>query len=101
MAGLHYILLHTTIIQEIVKLLLNAAGNNAWTLLTTKSNDGDTALHNAAYNNHPDIVELLLNTAGNNAQEFMDIQNCEKKTAFDYATPQAKEVMEKYRKNIQ
>ena len=60
-----------------------------------------TALHYAAYNNHPDVVELLLNTAGDNAQEFMDIQNCDKKTAFDIAKPQEKEVMEKYRKNNQ
>ena len=58
-------------------------------------------MHNAANNHSTEIVELLLNTAGDNAQEFMDIQNCEKKTAFDYAKPQAKEVMEKYRKNNQ
>ena len=86
---------------EAVKFILNIAGDKTWTLLTTKSQNGWTALHTAAYNNHLDVVKLLLNAAGNNAQEFMDIQNCEKKTAFYYAATETKEVMKKYRKNNQ
>ena len=86
---------------EIIKLLLKAAGDKTWTLLTTKSQYDCTALHYAANNNSTEIVELLLNTAGDNAQEFMDIQDNRGRTALDIAKPQAKDVIEKYRKNIQ
>ena len=97
--ALHYAARHGS--TEMVKLLLDTAGDNTWILLTKKSDTGNTALHYAANNDSTEIVKLLLNTAGNNAQEFMDIQNRDKKTAFYYAATQTKEVMEKYRKNIQ
>ena len=95
LTALHFAARHRS--PEMVKLLLNTAGDNAWTLLTTKSQNGYTALHYAANNNSTEIVELLLNTAGNNAQKFMDIRNRYETTAFDFAKPQAKEIMKKYR----
>ena len=52
---------------EIIKLLLKAAGDKTWTLLTIKDIDGWTALHFAARNGSTEMVKLLLNTAGDNA----------------------------------
>ena len=86
---------------DIANLLLNAAGENKWPILIAKNNNHDTALHLAAFKNSLDIVNLLLNAAGENAQKLMAICNRYKKTAFDIAMPEAKAVMEKYRKNNQ
>ena len=51
---------------EIIKLLLNAAGDKTETLLTIKDDAGWTALHFAAKNGSTEMVKLLLDTAGNN-----------------------------------
>ena len=52
--------------EEIIKLLLKAAGDKTWTLLTIKDNNGWTALHYAAKNGSTEMVKLLLNAAGDN-----------------------------------
>jgi hypothetical protein len=41
---------------------------------------GDTALHNAAWKNHPEIVQMLLERGAR-----ADLQNKENKTAFNMA----------------
>jgi len=84
--------------QDVAKLLINTAGDRAWMLITARNNvlDGYTALHDAAERGHTEMVKLLLDTAGNNAQEFIDMLNDHKKTAFDIATPEVKEIMKKY-----
>ena len=87
--------------SKIIKIILNIAGDKTWTLLTTRSSFGNTTLHYAAMDNHIAHILLLLNAAQDKAQELMDIGSVNGNTAFDIAMPEAKAVMEKYRKNNQ
>lgn len=86
---------------DIIKILLNAAGENAWTLMIEQNEWGETALHLSVDNNHIEIVTLLLNAAGNRAHELIAITGFKRKTAFDYASPEIKEIMEKHCQNNQ
>jgi len=73
---------------KIGKLLLNAAGDNAWTLLTMQTTIGYTALHWAANTGHTEIVKLLLNAAGDNTWTLLTMQDNYGETALFYAVKQ-------------
>jgi hypothetical protein len=94
---LHYIASDYYCNKKIVKLILEVAGDNAWTLLTMQTVvQGSTALHLAAHYNRIEYVKLLLEVAGNQAQAFMNIRNKNGKTAFDIAAPKVQEVMKSH-----
>ena len=70
---------------EVVKFILNVAGDKTWMLLPVKNKGGWTALHCAACYNNPDTVEFLLNTVGNNAWTLLTIQDNDGWTALHFA----------------
>src|SRR5262249_40713438 len=88
---------------EKVKILLDAAGENTWNLLTMQCSRGNTALHYLAKcklletYKKIETIQFLLDIAGDKAQEFIHIPNNKGKTAFDLAkTPEIKKVMQQY-----
>jgi hypothetical protein len=68
------------------KLLLDTAGDNAWTLLTMQDINGDTALHCAAFDDScVETVKLFFNAAGNNVWTLLTMQNDFNETALHCA----------------
>jgi len=91
--ALHYAIQNS---MKIVQLFLSAAGDQAYTLIIRQDNNGETALHYAAKLGRTEIATLILNVAANNVKAYIAIENRNKETAFDIATPEVKEIMQKY-----
>lgn len=85
--------------SNVVKTILNIAGNKTWELLTTKDNQSWTPLHYAANHGYPEVVKSLLDAASNRVQELMTIQNKHGQTALEVAHSDIKELMATYRHN--
>ena len=85
MAIQHCIVLQHNNCTEIVKLILDAAGDTASTLIAMQNTYGRTALHWAAYNNRTEIVKLILDAAGDTASTLLTKQNNLGNTALHWA----------------
>ena len=90
----------------VVELLLNVAGDNAWTLLTAKTIAGWTALHQSVLLGPIEMIKILLNAAGDEVENFMAMQTYKLKltlypghTASEIASREEfREVMKLYQK---
>lgn len=77
--------LHYNSDTKATKLLLQVAGNNAWTLLAMKNIYGWTALHVATDHGFTEIVKLLLDAAGNNVWALLTAQSDSHRTVLHLA----------------
>lgn len=78
---------------ETVKILLDAAGDNTWTLLSKKYFDDDTILHRIAPT-RAEIVKVILDAAGKNKWTLLTMKNFSDSTTLHLAArynPQAVE----------
>ena len=71
--------------QKVAKILIQIAGDNAWTLLTMQDIYDQTALHWAARNEKTEGVKLILDAAGDNAWTLIAMQNTIGSTALHWA----------------
>lgn len=85
--------LHVAVYTDLMttKVLIEIAGNNLWTLLTTKLNASYTIpLHWAVEFGCIDTVKLLLDAAGDKARELLTYQNIRGEIPLDLAMERKK-----------